>query len=366
MGIRRTGKTQVIKRALLKHTAATGGAIAYLDVSNYTSLHQFYSNLWAALPHTLMQTTVDLLQATGSVPDKIVNWFRGHIDKVKVPGFELDLHSPQDISARLPWQPVAQALLQAVDAVEDRASLPVIGLDELPFLLQNLFDRRASPQEVTVALATLRQLRDAGLRMVIGGSISLESLLSLHNISHTVLGGLRREWIPPFTAEEAQIYLDKRLDGLPAAPSVAVALSALPDWVPDFLNETARYLRVLPTAAVMDDEVLYAMRHQVLPAIHASFVKQFEERLALHYVAEELSAAEALLDSVAVEGGIGSALASRALNPSERRALMRLQSDMFLIEADGFGYRFSLNVLRQWWCKHRGLADGASEVTSHA
>ena len=208
VGIRRTGKTQLMKAAL-QQQAAIGPAV-YLDVSDHIHLQSFYRSLLQALPKGLLQRAVDTIKTAGKLPDALLKWLRTHVDKAEVLGHSIDFNPPADLLQRY-WEPVADAVLAAAQQEADPATLPVIGIDELPFMLQNLLDRQVPVADITVALATLRKLRDAGLRMIIGGSISMENLLTLHHIPHTVLGGLKREVVRPFTREEAQAYLSKHL-----------------------------------------------------------------------------------------------------------------------------------------------------------
>ena len=43
-------------------------------------------------------------------------------------------------------------------------------------------------------------------------------------------------------------------------------------------------------------------------------------------------------------------------NDPKFRVLLMLQYDNFLIEGEGFNWRFSLNLIRQWWRGQRGMA----------
>lgn len=356
VGIRRTGKTQVMKAALLE-AGKRGHQVVYLDVSDCIRLHDFYGELLAAMPQSLVRQAIEVLKTAGSVPNRLMDWLRHNFDKVAGLGFEIDLNTPQDdhLLQRY-WQPVATALLKALDTTPEIGKLPIIGIDELPMMLQNLLERDIPAGELTIALASLRKLRDAGLRMVIGGSISMENWLSLHSIPHTVLGGLKRESIPPFTKKEARAYLEERLHDVAAARSIDVVLDAIPDYVPDFLDECIRYLKPLPHP----DEVGQTIAAEVIPAIRRSFIRQFDERLLKNYPDTEIACAEAILDQLAEQPAAGGRLDTRILPDVHRRVLIKLQYDMFIEEAPSFGYRFTLNLLRLWWRSYRGIEDRES------
>lgn len=350
VGIRRTGKTRLMKEALRRQKAKSH--VHYLDVADYTRLHDFYRDLLAVMPSTLMNKTLTVLKTAGSVPNALINWVRGHVDKVGAFGMEVDLNAIQDAPPLTRyWEPVVAALLKALDDDGLHSEMPVIAIDELPFMLENLLARGVSAYEVTVALASLRKLRDAGLCMIVGGSISLENLLTLHKIPHTVLGGLLREVLPPFSRDQAREFLLVKLQGYPAATALEDALTKLPDYVPHFLDECAHYLKAISDV----DEVDMTMDNQVLPAIRRSFLTQFQERLDKNYLTEELACAQALLDQIAQANALGGRIDTTALSAEHNRVLTKLQFDMFIEEAPHLGYRFSLQLLRLWWRSTRNM-----------
>ena len=349
-GIRRTGKTQVLKAALVQH-AERGGLVGFLDVSDYVSLQDFYRDLLRQMPNSVLDKLTIALAGMKSVPDRLLSWFRSHVDKVGYAGAEVDFNPPDDALPRY-WQPVVEKLQQVLSQY-DRNELPVIGIDELPFMLENLLQRSVDTKELTVMLASLRKLRDAGLRLIIAGSISMENLLTLNNIPHTILGGLSREVIPPFTREEARSYLKSRLEGTPAGSdlSVELALDELPDYIPEFLNIAEVNVRNCVDSATCRE----ALRQNVLPAIRRAFLTQFDERLAKNYHPEELPIAEEILDTLARADSLGCRLDGSALPTGYRQVLLKLQYDNFIAEGTDYYWRFSLDLLRQWWRATRGM-----------
>jgi hypothetical protein len=202
-------------------------------------------------------------------------------------------------------------------------------------------------------LAGLRKLRSAGLRMILGGSISMENLLVLNNIPDTVLGQLWREEAPPFSRSEAKQYLARELAGHPALAHTTAVMALLPDLVPSHLDAAVNMLADAEVSSASEVELV--MTNQVLPNIRRSFLQQFDERLAKHYPDEELRTAQDLLDQVARLDESGGTIDSTGLPMHWRRVLTKLQYDMFLRDAPGLGYRFSLNLLRQWWRATRGM-----------
>ncbi|MCL2644696.1 MAG: ATP-binding protein [Betaproteobacteria bacterium] len=356
VGIRRTGKTMLIKEIIRRHTDS--GKAVYLEVSNFTSLYSFYDELMAHIPKPLLRRMVDLLQAAKTIPSSAMNWLRSHIDSVDLEissngtqgKTKIALRDPADEAAITRyWEPIAKAMMESLKDVS--GEIAFFAIDEFPFMLENLLNRQVPTEEITVALATLRKLRNGGIPMLLSGSISLDNLLTLHNIPGAVLGDLQRDNLPPFSREEARSYLETHLANHPTAAKIEDVLDCLPDFIPVFLNQSIHFLRGLPNA----NDVDVTMDNLVLPAIRRSFNTQFQERLNKNYPDDELSCAEQLLDQLADAPKTGAFISIRNLSPAQRRALTKLEYDMFVEEAPDHSYRFTLNALRLWWRNQRGM-----------
>jgi hypothetical protein len=352
VGIRRIGKTQLMKEICRRHTGPTKPV--YLDVMDYTRLSRFYSDLMAKMPAPILQHAANYLQAAQSIPEKLMNWLRRHITKATFKGGGIDLRDLDEAAVIRYWEPIAEAMLKSLETSSDSDEIPFFAIDEFPFMLENLLMRRKVPaEEVTVALATLRKLRIGGIPMILSGSISLENLLTLYNIPHTVLGGLQRENLRPFSQPDARSYLETRLAKHPTAASIDVVLDRLPDYIPDFLNQSTHFLSGLPDASNVD----VVMDNDVLPAIWRSFNEQFQERLNKNYPGDELPCAERLLDQLAEAPETGGHIDTGKLPPTHPQVLTKLKYDMFIEEAPAYGYRFTLKLLRLWWRNQCGMTD---------
>ena len=350
VGIRRTGKTQVVKEALFRFQQS-GGTAHYLDVQNYVSLNNFYRDLLAVMPKSVKQKLNDKLSSVKTIPSKLLNWFSSHVNKVGGAGLSIEMSNNDDTLARY-WEVLAEQLGQILKA-HPTEQLPVIGIDELPFMLENLIQKEVPTAELTVMLASIRKLRDSGLKLIIAGSISMENLLDIHKIPHTVLGGLWRETIPPFTKEEAKTYLAHNLKAHSAShpDAINIALDKLPDYVPEFLSISVAYLQGCKDIT----EVEKTIEHQVMPHINRAFIHQFNERLIKHYDSLETPIAEQILDQIAAGQPQGTHIIASKMPTGYRQVLSKLQFDNFIIDGDNFSLRFSLNLIRLWWQITRGI-----------
>ena len=107
-GIRRTGKTQVVKEALFRFQQS-GGEAHYLDVQDYVSLQAFYRDLLAVMPQSIKQKLNDKLSEIGAVPSKLLNWLSAHVGKVGAAGFTVEM-SGTDNSLTRYWEVFADQL----------------------------------------------------------------------------------------------------------------------------------------------------------------------------------------------------------------------------------------------------------------
>jgi hypothetical protein len=354
-GIRRTGKSEIMRAALYRYSQLEH-SVGYLDVQAEDSLPQFYQNLLAILlsnlPVELGEQLWAAINSVQKLPNTLLNLVSQHIGRISIPdAVDIELRSPGDQIVRY-WKPLTEQIAEVI-IQHGRLNSPVIGIDELPFMLENLLEKEVSTTEIKVMLASLRTLRDAGLRLIIGGSISFENLLTLYNIPHTVLGGLFRLPVAPFDRPEAESYLQEMLAGHFAVDPEAVTLilNTLPDYVPEVLKITKGFI-----ISCKDIEACEAcLTNEVMPAVRRSFVQQFNERLGKNYIGEELECAEQILDVIAHGSIQGCQLNGLQLPHGYMRVLNLLQYDNFIVDAPDNSWRFSLNLIRIWWRNQRGM-----------
>ena len=135
-GIRRTGKTSVVKVVL--HQQKEYSPVAYLDVQDYVSLDAFYRDILKEMPKSVIEKLSISLSKTHQIPDRLFNWIRGHIDQVGVAGNEVDFNPPDNSLSRY-WETLVDQLATILSQHES-SEIPVIGIDELPFMLENLLN----------------------------------------------------------------------------------------------------------------------------------------------------------------------------------------------------------------------------------
>ena len=348
-GIRRTGKTSVVREVLTRQENES--PVKYLDVQDYISLEAFYRDILEQMPHGVVEKLINKLARAHLIPDRLFKWLGQRINKVTTEGAEVDFNPPDGSLLRY-WEVLVDQLTDILKKFPPK-KIAVIGIDELPFMLENLLDRGTNIEDLIIALASLRKLRDSGLRIIITGSISMENLLSIHGIPHTVLGGLWRELIPPFTKSEAWTYLHSNLSGKFAQNSevLDIVLDKIPDYIPEFLYFCVTHLSLCSDIEACKNSI----NKEVLPKIRRSFLYQFDERLIKNYNEEELKVAEDILDIIARGGHEGSKIDGSKLSGGYKKVLVKLQFDNFIIDGANFNWRFTLQLLKQWWSASRGI-----------
>lgn len=348
-GIRRTGKSELVKAVLAKLPEQPGAV--YLDVQDYTSLTTFYSDLLRHMPNDITDTLQQTLTALRLVPTKITDWIRSQFAKVSTGDVAIEFR-PSDDDLQRYWEPIAEQLGKIL-AKTPTEQLPVIAIDELPFFIENLIARNCLPHDIEVLLASLRKLRSNGLRFIIAGSINLEYLLESLTIPKTVLGGLWRETLPAFSRDEAETYLKARLQGTTAGEPqlIELILAQLPDYIPECLETAVGYLKFSPTPA----ECEQLLTNKVLPHLQRSFVNQFEERLSKRYTEAEQAVAERILDELAKGAIEPRQLPPALVSGAGRAVLVKLQLHDFITQAADYRWCFTLNMIRSWWRATRSL-----------
>ncbi len=356
-GIRRTGKSELMKAALWRY-AQQGQQVVYLNLEAEDDLARFYQNLLQALlsnlPASLRRQLEQGLLAVLKVPDGLMRWLRQQISEVNIAEMaDVKFQPPPGEQLQRYWQPITEQMAAHLKTLGGQKA-PVLGLDELPFMLENLLGKGVSPTELSVMLASLRTLRDTGLRLIIGGSVSFENLLTLRKIPHSILGGLFRLPVQPFSRAEAEAYLSQALTGKFAATpdAVALTLDTLPDFVPEILKIAKGFLITCEDLPACE----YSLTNEVMPGVRRTFLQQFDERLAKNYTSGELACAHIILDEIARGEEAGVRLNGQVLPPGYQQVLGLLQYDNFIVDSPDFSWRFSLRLIRLWWRASRGIA----------
>lgn len=350
VGLRRIGKTWLMSEvgARLKND---GHEVVWLDVQDLSEPGHFYLELLGALPKGWGDRLTATMAHARTMPTRLLNGIRETLGKVSVAGNSAEF--------RQGLADYAGPLSTAIeDIIVQGGPMPILVIDELPFFLENLLERGYPPEEIRRLLATLRVWREKGLPMLIGGSISLEHLLESIQVPRTVIGGLKPVRVHPFSAAEARQYLlahaTQHARDLLDEAACSLILERVPDHIPFLLKIVLDNFHAVHAHDALDA----FLANDVLPEIHRSFFTQFDERLSRRFDADEQKMVKTLLDYLCKAGE--ASLSDFENLPLAQPAklggvLAKMQLDDFVMETAEMRYRFSLELLRRWWCGRRGI-----------
>lgn len=350
VGLRRIGKSWLMDEVGAR-LERTGREVIRLDVQDLAEPGHFYLELLGALPKGWREQLVTAIAHARTMPTRLLNGIREHIGKISVVG--------QGAEFRKGLADYAAPLSSAIEEIIAQGGvLPILVIDELPFFLENLLERGYPPEEIRRLLATLRTWRDQGLPMLIGGSISLEHLLESIQVPRTVLGGLKPIRIHPFSADEAHQFLlaqaSDHARGMLDEAACSLILERIPDHVPFLLGIVLDNFHALHVR----EELEAFLVNDVIPEIHRSFFTQFDERLSRRFDEDEQKTVKILLDYLC-KPGVASLADFESLplpQPGKLGAVLaKMQRDDFVVMTPELRYRFSLELLRRWWCGRRGI-----------
>ncbi len=172
-GLRRTGKSWIIKQALAMIAKQSGKQVIYIDAQDLAHLADIFEAILNALPK---QGSVDSLKAISAkgitLPNQLMNWIRSHLSGAKAAGASIEFQ--KDIVTY--WKPLAETI-QTLLLNNHADGSVILALDELPFFLENLLAQGYSVDDLRLFLATLRQWREAGLVAQSAWNINLMCLV---------------------------------------------------------------------------------------------------------------------------------------------------------------------------------------------
>lgn len=350
IGLRRIGKSSVmwgVHDRLPSHWIKS-----FHDLQGMRDPADFFLVLLKSLPESSHAKLVKFWSGKQQIPTRLVKSLKKHIRSIA--GVELN----DDIVNY--WEPLCQGI-EAV--IRDNAAPLLIILDELPYLLESMLQAGHAPHLVEKMLGQLRQWRNRypQFRMLVGGSISLDHLLSRNGISASTISDFSRHSLQPLQREEARCFLRELADSIPLAwfdaGMVEKSLGLLGDFFPFFLQTFMAKVRFHGGPGGKSLEVIY--ENHFLPEIDKNFFRTFLDRLEHHYQDRQRATARNILRCIALDGDFtanysriretvcgGDGTEAHALDES----LYHLVADEFLVfDSITNEYRFTCRNLGKWW-----------------
>lgn len=198
-GLRRIGKS-TLRRYIIEQLTAAKKPVAFLDAQGLHGIHDLLAELFSALPKES--------NLTGRI--------LGFISKESpVRGLLEALASGTKIGERVVSAYWKEAYNGIRSAVRETPEPPVLIIDEFSLLLNNVLESNSESGELEVnqLLAAMREWRDAGMKMVLTGSIGITALSRKYRLNREHLNDLLPFSVPELTVEEARRFIKEATAG---------------------------------------------------------------------------------------------------------------------------------------------------------
>ena len=342
-GLRRIGKSTLRQYAMEQFESA-GTPYAFFNGEGLNSLSDFLAGWLSAMPNRkhFLQKTLD---AVGNTPARTV------LDA-------LTNGTPfEETTLEAYWQSVAQAIAR----VSKEGTPPILIIDEFSTFMHNLISKHGA-EKADRLLASMREWRGAGVRMLLTGSIGMKALSRQHGLNSEHLNDLQPFPVPELTEDQAREFVRQATD--PA--------SWTEEHTDEFLKQSGVFypcflvkglLEVGNQALPGDFATIFSER--VRPHLHADFFNQFDRRFKAYSGLADNRREELLLPALkavmAVETCRGEDLPCAAA--FDRIDLMEA---MEMLVEDGFvdftedadyerHWKAGSRLAKNWW-KRSGLA----------
>ncbi len=350
LGIRRTGKSSFIRQVAywLKEDSSQNICIE-LDCSACQNPLDFYKELYDAMPKSLQDRFKKVLMSSQQLPQRAIKYFTQFLQTVSVGKIKIELRD-QLMAYSKPFENTISEFFQETPNV-------YLFLDELPFFFENIGQDEHAINEIKMILTSLRGWRNAGLAMGITGSLNLHLQLEHIGISRKLLAGLNTLRLDPFSKEESEALFNRLLENNNYdwwTPAITESiLQLIPDYIPYFLQYAFNAIVVQECKTAKDVEEVY--HNEIFTGLFTDFIYQFDDRLKA-FKKEDLQVARAILDAIAKnEGSTLNDLQTSIGENFNYEVLTKLIDQEFITISGAQTYRFTLNIIKNWWVQKQGL-----------
>lgn len=264
-GLRRIGKS-TLRLWITEKFQAEGKPYAYVDGQGLHSLSDLLSRLYNALPGEggLFRQAFSAI-STGPV--------KTALDAVAAGAG----HEQTVLSAY--WQTVSDAIKKTLRAPGPK---PMLIIDEFTYLLDNMVRRGGSNgiAEVDKLLASMREWRGEGMKMLLTGSIGFTGLARKHGLNRDHLNDLQPFLVPELTNQEVREFIHQATETRSSGRWTS-------DHTDEFLRQVGVYYPCFLVLGLIEvgtehpsepSEFEEIFSERVRPHLHAEFFSQFDRR----------------------------------------------------------------------------------------
>ncbi len=358
IGLRRIGKSSVMWG--VHDRAPQNWKSSYYDVQSMRSPTDFFSILLRSLPKGKREQVIEYWSRAKTVPTRLLNFIKSHFKKLGGEGISIEFQS----SIIDYWHPLTEGI---EEALKNNMQPLLIVLDEFPLFVEHMLAEGSTPNMVEQMLGQLRAWREGNyrFRLLIGGSISFDRIISKSRISAHVISDFSRYLLSPLESNEARVFLQELAESYDVPwyhdHLIDETLNLIQDYYPYFLQAFFQQIRMYGSP---EQPITTLFENYFIPSIRQSFFNQFLNRLRTHYGKPAQTVARAIFDLISTQKGsianysqisdIFSRLdESREVDLDE--LLYDLSSDDFLFyESRTNEYAFAASIVARWWEMTRG------------
>ena len=359
IGLRRIGKTSVMFG--VEDRAPTTWTVSRHNVQDMRLPSDFFGLLLKSLPKGALESVISNWRKAKTIPSRVISTIQTRLRKLGGGGVSVEF----DTSVVDYWEP----LTQGIELALANAQYPiVIILDEFPLFIEHLLKSNTSSVQVEAMLGQLKAWREqySNFRLLIGGSISLDRVLTKHQISASTVGDLSRYFLPPLEHTQAKALLQELAHSHKLAwfndDLIEESLTLIEDYYPFFLQ--AFFLQVRQRGKPDAPDLALIFENHFIPYVRKGFFEQYLERLRNHYLKAEQETTRNIFDLISsredhrahyaeISDSVEALQQTNAVDLDE--LLYDLTGDDFLrLDSRTNEYSFATKLTARWWQLTRG------------
>lgn len=295
-GPRRTGKSSLLKESARRLRAEGGFLVVEVNAEGLDGVATLFQEFVTALPLGSRQGFVARVKSL-RMPEPLLRLVEAWVER------GLGNDEERRMVTRH-WATLARAIADLLPTMEQR---PVLLIDELAYLCENLHAETRDPNEVKRLLGMLREWRGAGLGMAMAGSVGIRQLLRRIGVPRNLLTGCMAVQVGALAPEDAAAMLaalaaHQGIDWWDETTSRLVIAEST-DLLPSCLQFAFRQITLAAevegsAGGIGTDQGVPALirsvfKARVRPNFDQEFYHQFDERIGDYSAGEQGLAREA-------------------------------------------------------------------------
>lgn len=230
------------------------------------------------------------------------------------------------------WQHISAAIKTALASGER----PALIVDEFSYLIQNMVNDNG-PADVDRLLGSMREWREAGMRMLLTGSFGVTQLARRAGLNLEHLNDLQPFTIPELTEAEAKEFIEAATNGSEGR------------WTPEHTQALLRECSVLYPCflvkglqeigadhPVAHERFAEIFEERVRPNLHADFYEQFNRRFRLYHDLQRNEQSELILPALKAIMGAKAPIEQNDLPVTAPFTRIDLDLALGMLVEDGF------------------------------